>query len=75
MAERLLAQHFDSLVVDDFKSAVLIFSDEAIVAIAVVWIERDIGDDTELWVSGLECFDGTRNKAVIIVALYRIRAL
>ena len=75
MAECLLAQHFNGLIVDDFKSAALIFSDEAIVAIAVVWIERDIGDDTELGVSGLECFDGTRNEAVIIVALRRIRAL
>ena len=69
MAECLLAQHFDSLIVDDFNYAVLIFSDEAIVTIAVVWIEGDIGDDTELRVSGLECFDGTRNEAVIIVAL------
>ena len=68
---RLLRQHFDGFVVDHIAAVV----DQAVLAVASVGVERDIGHHAEFGEILLQCGDHARHEAVRVVGLACIQAL
>ena len=71
MADGLLAEHLDGFIVEDVQFAAGVASDDAVVAVGVIGIERDIGDDAERRMGGLERADGPRHEAIVVVGIPR----
>ncbi len=71
MAERLLRQHFQRLVVQH----VACFVDQAILTVTGVRIERDVGDYPEIREFTLQRLDRARNQAIFVECLFGAQRL
>ena len=71
LRDGLAAQELDSLVVEDLA----VVGDDAVVAVAIVGVERDVGVDLEVRELGLEEADGALDEAVRVEGLLAGRGL
>ena len=67
--ERLAHQRFDRLVVEDADLACRTLADEAVVAVAGVRVERDVGDEAELRELPLDGAAGLADEIAVVEGL------
>lgn len=69
VAEGLLAKNVHGFIVEDDEGSVGLCFYEAVVAIGVVGIEGDVGDDAHLRAGGLDGADEAGDEAIGVVTL------
>jgi hypothetical protein len=63
---------FDERFYGDVVQYVTRFIDDAVLAMGREWIERDVGDDAQLWKRFLDCLDRPLREAVSIPGLLAV---